>query len=190
MAEFNKSCDIYQGYNYKKDVQTPIGYITKLTVGGSPLNADQTVKDPLNPETDLNVVAVLRGVLWQLGPTDALYFSGQVSTTTKQTLLGLIYRTLTTVEVVYQFAVYDYDPVAKKYYQCLHCMATDMNGILDKNGSDLTLSIAEDASGEVQSPKNYGFSIGIKPQPTAQSLTVAAGDQKNVVKAWGIANAA
>ena len=33
MAEFSKNCDIFQGYNYKKDVQTPVGYITKIKIG-------------------------------------------------------------------------------------------------------------------------------------------------------------
>jgi hypothetical protein len=33
---------------------------------------------------------------------------------------------------------------------------------------------------------NYTFNIGIKPQPRAQSLTVATSSTKNVVKAWGL----
>ncbi len=190
MVEFAKNCDIFQGYNYKKDVVTPVGYITKIKIGDVELTADQTVKDPLSPENDLKVVAVLSGSMWGLGPTDALYFSGQVSVGSKQSCMELIYRSLTKVEVIFQFTVYDYDPVAKKYYKCLHCSDTDMKGILEKNGDDLNLGVADEKSLEVQSPENYAFHIGIKAQPEAQTVTVAAGDQKNVVKSWGIQVAA
>ena len=190
MAEFSKNCDIFQGYNYKKDVQTPVGYITKIKIGDVELKADQTVKDPLSPENDLKVVAVLSGAMWGLGPTDAVYLSGQVSVGSKQSCVELVYRSLTKVEVVFQFCVYDYDPVAKKYFKCLQCSDTDLKGILEKNGQDLNLGVSDDKSTEVQSPENYAFSVGIKAQPEAQTMTVAAGDQKNVVKNWGIAVAA
>ena len=50
----------------------------------------------------------------------------------------------------------------------------------------LEVIIADDASTEVQSPENYTFTIGIKPQPSAQSLTVATSSTKHVVKAWGV----
>src|SRR6478609_1617217 len=190
MAEFNKSCDIFQGYNFKKDVQTPVGFITKIKIGDVELKADQTIKNPMSPEDNLSVVAVLSSASWGLGPTDAVYFSGQVSVNAKQACMELIYRSLTKVEVIFQFSVYDYDPVAKKYFQCLQCNATDMKGILEKNGDDLTLGVGDYASTEVQSPENYSFFIGVKAQPNAQSLTVASADQKNVVKAWGIKIAA
>jgi hypothetical protein len=190
MAEFVKSCDIFQGYNYKKDVQTPVGYITKIKIGDVELTADQTVKDPMSPDDDLKVVGVVSSAMWGLGPTDALYFAAQISVGSKQACVGLLYRSLTNVEVVFQFAIYDYDPIAKKYFQCLHCSATDMKGILEKNGADLNLGVADSKSTEVQSPENYAFYVGIKAQPAAQSLTVAAGDQKNVLKSWGILVAA
>jgi hypothetical protein len=189
MAEFNKQCDIYQGYNYKKDKQTPVGFITKIKIGDKELTADQSVKDPLKPEENLSVVAVLSGALWELGPTDAFYFSGQLSVASKQSCMELIYQSLTNVEVVFQFVVYDYDPKAKKYFKCL-TVDSDMKGLLEKNGSDLNLTVADEKSREVQSPENYAFQIGIKPQPEAQSVTIAVADQKNIVKNWGVAVAA
>jgi hypothetical protein len=190
MAEFNKNCDVFQGYNFKKDVQTPIGFVTKLTIGDADLKPDQTVKNPLSPDEDLKVVSVLSGAMWGLGPTDAVYLSGQISVTAKQQCVELIYRSLTKVEIVFQYTVFDYDPLVKKYFKCFHCGDTDLKGILEKNGDDLTLSVADVASREVQSPENYAFYIGIKPQPQSQSVTVAPADQKNVLKAWGISVAA
>lgn len=187
MAEFSKALDIYQGYNYKKDVQTPVGYITSLKIGDTQLTADQTCKDPTAPATDLKAVAVLSGSVWQLGVTDALYFSGQLSTANKQSVLMLTYTDMTKVDIECKFDVYDYDPVEKKYFKCM--FPTDdatLKGILEKNGSDLNLSVAEDMSPEVQSPQNYAFNIGIKPQPQAQTVTIATSFAKKVVKSWGL----
>lgn len=187
MPQFSKSLDIVQGYNYRKDVQTAVGFITALKIGDTTVTADQTVKDPMAPETDLKVVAVLSGSMWELGTTDAHYFSGQLSTTNKQNVLMLTYKDLTKVDVEYQFSVYEYDPLEKKYFKCM--LPTDdatLKGILEKNGSDLNISVADDPSGEVQSPENYAFSIGIKPQTTAQTVTVATSFSNKIVKAWGL----
>ncbi|MDP3278638.1 MAG: hypothetical protein Q8Q09_25840 [Deltaproteobacteria bacterium] len=187
MPEFRRPLDIYQGYNYKKDKQTPVGYITKMTIGETAVAADQTCKDPTNPTQDLKVVAVLSDVLWQTGVTDAVYLSGQVSTANRQSLALMVYNTLVNINVVFQFSVYDYDPLAKKYFLAFHSNSTDMKGLLEKRGDELNLSVADDVSSEVQSPENYSLSIGIKPQPSAQALHIATGDQKNVVKSWGLA---
>ncbi|MFV8749338.1 hypothetical protein ACNOYE_02175 [Nannocystaceae bacterium ST9] len=187
MATFQKQCDIYQGYNYKKDKQTPVGFITEIKIGDTTLTADQTCKDPMSPADDLKVVAVLSGALWELGVTDALYFSGQISVTSKQAVQLLTYTDLTKVDVSCKFTVYDYDPIQKAYFKCL--LGTDdaeLTGLLEKNGEDLNLSVADDASTEVQSPENYAFQIGIKPQPTAQKVTVATSFSTKIVKAWGL----
>lgn len=81
MPQFRRACDVYQGYDYKKDKQTTVGSITALNLGGTDLAVDQTTcKDPTNPATDLAVVAIINDVLWELGVTDALYFTAQIAT--------------------------------------------------------------------------------------------------------------
>ncbi|MCK6545283.1 hypothetical protein L6R52_05395 [Myxococcota bacterium] len=187
MPEYRRSLDIYQGYNYKKDKQTPVGFITKLQIGTQSLAVDQTVKDPTNATQDLKVVGVMSGVLWETGVTDAVYLSAQVSVTNRQDVALLVITSLTNIQVVFQFSVYDYDPIAKKYFLAFHSNSTDMNGLLEKRGEELNVSVADDPSPEVQSPENYAFQIGIKPQPSAQTLHIATADQKNVVKSWGLA---
>jgi hypothetical protein len=187
MPEYRRALDIYQGYNYKKDKQTPVGFITSMKLAGTTITADQTCKDPTNATTDLKVAAVLSDVLWQTGVTDAVYFTGQISATNRQNVALLVFNNLSSVEVVFQFAVYDYDPVAKKYYLAFHCSSTDMNGILEKRGDELNVSVGDDPSTEVQSPINYTFTVGVKPQPSAQVLHIATADQKTVAKSWGLA---
>lgn len=188
MATFSKSLDIYQGYNYKKDVQTSVGYLTELKIGDTTLSADQSCKDPAAPETELKVVAVLSGSLWELGVTDALYFSGQISVYNKQKVQLLTYKDLTKVDVEFKFSVYEYDPLEKKYFKCL--LPNDdaaLKGLLEKNRGDLNINVADDASTEIQSPENYAFQIGIKPQTQAQTVTVATSFTEKVVKSWGLA---
>jgi hypothetical protein len=187
MPTFQKSCDINQGYNFKKDIQTSVGYLTSLKIGDVTLKADQTVKDPLSPETDLPVVAVLSGAMWELGVTDTLYYTGQISVYNKQQTQLLVYKDLSKVDVLVKFAVYSYDPIEKKYFKCM--LPTDdaeLKGLLEKNGADLNLSVSDDASHEVQSPENYAFQLGVKPQPSAQVVTVATSFSDKVVKAWGM----
>jgi len=187
MPTFQKSCDIKQGYNFKKDIQTSVGYLTSLKIGDVTLKADQTVKDPMSPETDFPVVAVLSGAMWELGVTDTLYYTGQISVYNKQQTQLLVYKDLTKVDVVFKFSVYSYDPIEKKYFKCLlPATDSDLNGLLEKNGADLNLSVSDDSSAEVQSPENYAFQIGIKPQPSAQTVTVATSFSDKVVKSWGM----
>jgi hypothetical protein len=186
MPEFRKQCDIYQGYNFKKDKQTTVGFITSMTIGGTTIAVDTTCKDPTNPTSDLKVVGVCSDVLWELGVTDAVYFTSQVSVYNRQTIMDLIINTMTNIEVVYKFIVYEYDPVAKVYFKTFHCNDTDMKGVLEKKGEDLNLTVAEDCSTQVQSPINFTMNIGVKPQPSAQTLTVCSSSTKNVVKSWGL----
>lgn len=186
MPEFRKVCDVYQGYNFKKDKQTTVGFVTKLKLGDTDLTVDQKCKDPTNPDNELAVVAVLSDVLWETGVTDAVYFSGQVSVANKQSIQQLVYMTMVNVLVEFQFSIYEYDPLAKKYFLCFHSNKKDMKGLLEKRGDELNLTVADDASTQVQSPENYAFNTGIKPQPDAQALQVAVGDTKNFVKAWGL----
>jgi len=192
MPQFSRALDVYQGFNFKKDKQTPVGYILSINVGGQALTADQeTIKDPQNPDQAISdkVVAVLNHYLWETGVTDAMYFSGQISTANKQKLAELLYKNLSNVAVVFKYVVYEYDPLAKKYFKSNFVDAA-LNGLLEKSGDDLNLSVADNESTEVQSPKNYTFQVGIKPQTTEQAVNLATADQKNISKKWGVTETA
>lgn len=186
MPQFTLPMSIDQGFNFRKDRTVPVGFITALTLNGNALTPDVTCKDPLNPTTDLMVFAVLSNGSWEIGVTDTIHFSGNLSAPNRNKVLMLTYLDLTNVEVKFKFNLYNYDPVAKSYYLCFHCADTEMQGLLEKRGEDLTLSVADDPSTQVQSPINYAFSVGIKPQQTAQTLTLATAHQQNVVKQWGL----
>jgi len=186
MPQFARRCDVYQGYNYKKDKNTTVGFLISIKIGDTEITADQACKSPIDGTTELKCVAVLNNILWNTGVTDAVYIGGQVSTANKQKIATLTYNEMTKIDVEYKFNIYDYDPLTKKYFLSLTSDSTALKGILEKVGGDLNLAVADDASREVQSPENYAFQVGIKPQPTAQTIHVATSDTNKFVKAWGL----
>jgi hypothetical protein len=192
MPQYSRSLDVYQGFNFKKDKQSSVGFITKAKIGDIELTADQeTLTDPEQPDKPLaaKVVGVLNHFLWETGITDAMYLSAQISTSNKQILSAALMGTWANVNVEFQYVVYEYDPLAKKYFKSSFTDAA-LKGILEKNGDDLNLSVADDPSTEVQSPKNFVCQLGIKPQTLEQAINLATGSGKNIVKKWGVTEAA
>ncbi|MFY0577276.1 hypothetical protein ACN28S_25810 [Cystobacter fuscus] len=192
MPQFARSLDVYQGFNFKKDKQTPVGYITSLKMGGITLAADQvTIKDPEQPDKTIadKVVGVLNHYMWETGTTDAMYMSAQISTENKQTLAAALLGSWSNIEVEIKYVVYEYDPKLKKYYKSNSVDAV-LKGLLEKNGDELNLSVADDPSSEVQSPKNFTLQIGVKPQSLEQTVNLATASGKNLVKQWGITEGA
>ncbi|MCE9666981.1 hypothetical protein LY474_04060 [Myxococcus stipitatus] len=192
MPQFSRELDVYQGFNFKKDKQSAVGYILNISIGGIALTADQeTIADPEQPDKPLatKCVAVLNHYLWETGVTDALYFSGQISTANKQKIAEMLLGTFSNVEVVVKYVIYEYDPLAKKYFKS-NFVDADLNGLLEKNGDALNIAVADDASREIQSPKNFRFQIGVKPKTLEQSINVAAASSKNIVKKWGVTETA
>jgi len=185
--ELNYSFDVVQGFDFNQSKTPRIGFLKKLKVGADELPANLTCKDPLAPKTDLKCVAVLGGAGWTTGNTAPVFLQGQINEDNRQTLANQLLNGLPSIEVVYQFTCYEYDPKAKKYFKCFYSNDTDMNGLIMKNGEDLMLQVAGDPSTDVQSPRNYGLQIQIKPQSAAQqALMVAIADQKPVAKQWGV----
>lgn len=187
MPQFSRALDVYQGFNFKKDKQAAVGFITKLILGDLELKADQeSIRDPENPGSPMpdKVVGVLSHYLWETGVTDAMYMSAQITVENKMQLSAKLLGEWTSTEVKFDYVIYEYDPVEKKYYKSN--WVGELKGLLEKNGDQLNLTIADDASTEVQSPKNFTLQIGIKPQTEEQEVTLATGVGKNVVKKWGI----
>lgn len=186
MANYSATCDVKQGYDFNKDEQATVGFITTMKIGGKELKANQTVKDPLAPTSDLAVVAVISDASWDTGPTDTVYLSGQISTTNKQVVAMLALSDLAKVEVTFKFTIYEYDPVASTYYKCFHTDDKDLTGILERVGKSLTLGVAKVKSTEVTTPDNYLFNIGIAPTNTEQKYGIATSNTEKTTKNWGI----
>jgi hypothetical protein len=188
MPHFTKVLDVKQGFNFDKDKQEKVGFLTSLKIGDQELAADMaTIMDPLNPTQAIasGVMAVLSSYDWNTGSTDSMYFSGQISTENRQKIAEMLLGTWSNVTVEFTFSVYEYEPSKKKFFKAAY-VDNPLKGLLEKNGTDLNLDVADDPSHEVQVPQNYTFRIGIKPKSEEQQVNLAVGAERKVAKKWGI----
>lgn len=186
MATFSRhSLDVYQGFNFKKDKQSKVGFILSMKVADKELKADlESIKNPEKPSEDLKVVAVLSRYTWDTGATDPMYLFGQISTENRQTLAMLILADLTNIEVQFSYVIYEYDPLEKKYFKS-NFHKDKLLGLVSKRGDDLQLMIEDEPDTAVSSPQNFSFKVNIKPQPKPQQVTLASAPQMKVEKKWG-----
>jgi hypothetical protein len=183
------SCDVVQGFNFRKDMQVQIGFITEMKIGDVSLTADISCKDPENNQSDKKVVGIASFVGWTVSPTDPVNINIQVSETAKNKLDTLTKKNMSNVEVEYKFDCYSYDPSEKKYYKNFHTNNTAMKGLIYGQGDDLAIRINLDQSRVVQEPRNYTLSMGLKPQPKAQELHYASSVADKLVMQWGVTKA-
>ncbi|MEY3288162.1 MAG: hypothetical protein RLZZ419_404 [Pseudomonadota bacterium] len=193
MASSQYSCSVRQGFNFEKDQQVLVGHLVSMTVGGTALVADENLTIPTAAfstgsavTTSTAVVGVISDISWEGGYADPIYMNVQVSNENQKTLSVKTHTSLLDTTVVFQFNIYAFDQVAKVYYLAFDSNATNMNGLIFKQGGDLSLSIDPDPSHEVKSPMNFALSIGIMPQNTAQVLNLAVSNTDKFVKTWGV----
>lgn len=188
MPDLNFNCSVYQGFNFKKDIQDHVGHVTELKIGDAEaLKADLNVTDPVNITKDpIPVVGVMSGIHWSTGYAEPVFMGFQVSLANKTAVATMLHKTLSNTEVKFKFNVYEYDPKEKTYFLCFHSKDTLMKGLVLKSGGDLDLDISTTQSGEVESPKNFSMSIGIMPQDEQQELHLAVDNSAKFVKQWGI----
>lgn len=206
MPEFTRELDPTQGFNFKKDFQKTIGFLTMLKIGTESFAADFTVNSPMAVTAAsgittqatatagaLNVVAVLKNISWTMGDTDPLVFKGLLSIAGKQAFSALLYASMIDIDVEIGFVIYEYDPLAKKYYAAFSnsaqastdATATGVKGQIKKDGTDLKMTINPEADPDVQSPINYEFDLEVVPKPVVQPLLFATSAMRKVTKNWG-----
>jgi hypothetical protein len=203
MATYDRALDIVQGFNFKKDVQKAIGFLTKLKIGTETITPDMTVNSPMAATATvtsatadvgaLKVVAVLEKATWEMGDTDPLQFEGNLSIAGKQAFSALLYSAMIDIDVEIGFVVYEYDALAKKYFAAFSnsaqgttdASATGVLGQIKKDGENLAMTIEMEPHDTVQSPINYKFTLQVVPKPKAQILKFATSSTRKVTKNWG-----
>jgi hypothetical protein len=185
------SLSLEQGFNYQKDVQKPIGFITSLKIAGMTvpvLPADLSLKDAAGP---VKAVGVLESVTWAGGQGDAIQLKAAVSTKNKQTLEAALHQSMSNTAVEVQFALYNYDPIKKQWYTAFQSGANGTNavvkGLIQKENKDLKLTIGKEPQAAVKSPQNWEMVLAIMPQSLAQPTTFCTGSGACVAKQWGVA---
>lgn len=187
MPASNYYCNVDQGFNFYPDAQDTIGHITKLKVAGKEIKADLAVTNPEDITGDnVKVAGVMSGIDWEGGMADPIIFSCQVSVTNKQELTVLQHSDLSDTSVEFQFMVFQYDPVKKKYFQAFHSNDTDLKGLVAKSGGDLHLGIDQDQSTEVMNPINFTLSLGVMPEDEKMDVHIAVSVDGKFVKNWGV----
>ena len=190
---FSEACDVKNAADFDKTkTGMPIGYITKLTIGGKAYTSGfTTIKDPLNPSSNQTaVIAFVSGISWQGNPSDPVQIVAEVNGQTMtdiKTDLG----SLTDTSVVFQFDIYSYDvrpqdKGGKKWYKAFTSLGEDKNGSIAKEGSQLAIAVDNKASGALQDPETFTFSITIAPKRVASTLTIGTGNQLTKVWPWGV----
>ena len=186
MASSHYSCSIKQGFNFEKDKQVLVGHLMSMTIGGVKLEADTTVTSPTDLKNETKLVGVISEISWHGGYADPVHIHCNVSNSNQKLLQIMKHTNLLKTDVLFQFNVYAFDQVAKKYYLAFHDNAKDSKGLVMKTGGDLHLEIGERNDPTVPSPLNFNFAIGIMPQEEAQVLNFAVSDTDKFVKTWGV----
>lgn len=188
MAALSYECSIGQAFNFQKDEQVLLGHVVSLKIAGEELATDISLADPMDPANTVAVVAAISLVSWDGGYAGPINIACNLSTANQTKVAVLVYDKMISTEVEFQFGVYSFDPIAKKYYPCFHSDGeTVMLGFILKEDGALKLSIElENADPTVPSPLNFPMEISIMPQEIAQYFCVAVSDTDKFVKPWGV----
>jgi|GEM_PF-1137068 len=185
-----------QGFNFQRDVQDPVGYLNSLKIGTQEIKADMKLRTPDTLDKGRSELGTFLGVLakinWGGGISDPFELTCHISTYNKQKISTLLHRNLQNISVEFSFIVYDYDPIAKKYFPGFRNITVPLKGFLFKEGGkDLQIKI-EGKGTEVSSPENWALSLKIVPQAIEQEVKYAVaakdaakGKETAIVKKWG-----
>jgi len=188
MAAISYDCDISQGFNFSNDVQSKVGHIISCTLNDEALESDMKVQDPEDTGGEkVAVFGVVSAIYWGGGYADPIQFSCQISNPNRVTIAQLLQgATLSNTGVKFQFNIYDYDFDKKLYYKCFHTDDSEIEGLIQKSGGQLSIAMDMEQNQEVVSPKNFSFNLGIMPEDKEQEVTLAYSSDSPVKLQWGV----
>lgn len=185
MPTIDKPCNVVNTYNFKQDVKDRIGHVTKLKIADTELKVDQAFKNPMEPSADAAKKAgAIESFSWEGGYAQPLMLICRVSNENSKSISVLLHQTLPHLDVELSYFIYEYDPVAKKYFEAIK--GEDLKGLIQKQGGELSFQIADRPNSDVIAPENYSLFIAILPKDTEQAIHVSVADTKVVVKKWGV----
>lgn len=136
--DFEKECNVEQGFNFRQDEHHTFGYINGLVIGDSVLAPDLKVAEPTGRSgmkfsnagaggtsgSEFSniftkpVAVVLSKAKWNTAPTDIIEFEGRVSAANMQLVSMLRMQALAKIIIQLSFVIYEYDPVNNDYFDC------------------------------------------------------------------------
>ena len=188
MAEEQHSCDVVNGFNFKRDRQNALGHLKALTIGKEAIEANMEV---ISPETGdmVTVVGIISEIYWEGGDAHPIQVSCQVSNSNRVLLTELTGDTLHDTGVEFDFDIFEYDPAPdqRKFYKCFHTNDEVVKGRLEKDHKGkLSIEVAKEASHEVESPLNFYMKFTVNPEEIEQVLHIAHAVQSNKTSRWGV----
>lgn len=185
MASISKQCSIENTFNFKRDVQLPIGHITALKIGSKTFSADLEVKKPTDEAAE-KIVGAISDFYWEGGFAESLDFVFDVSVTNKTDILSLLHTDMKSILVEITFTLYDYDPEEKAFFTCVHSNSTALKGLIKTEGDSRLFECTGDQDMVINQPQVYPVMLHIVPEDTQQDVHVAVATSKKFVKPWGI----
>ena len=187
MAEISIAGNMKQGFDFSKDKQVTIGFLTAFKVGELELEADFPLYDPTE-DAEATVVGVINHASWSTNKTDGIEISAQVSLKNKKSLKEALLGSLKNGDVECEFRMLEYDssPDQKKYYVSFSTGDAAVNGSLERSGANLNISVSDTPDPTVQQPENYTLTFRVVPDQQDQDLHMAVGVGANFVKQWGV----
>jgi hypothetical protein len=185
MPEIHKTCSVFNAFNFRRDSHESIGMLNKLTVGEIEFQEDLELMEPID-EGKINVVGAISSLSWAAGYSEPFMINFYVSVNNKNELATLLHTDMKSIEVLFDFDIFDYDPDTREFYKSIHSNDMEMKGLLQVEGTQRNLYLDDHPGAEVEQPRNYGINIGIVPEAEAQEIHLAVSSTMKFVKQWGI----
>jgi hypothetical protein len=179
-------CDVKQGFDFRKDANATVGYLTALDIGGTALAVDQTtLHDPADPAHGLAAVAVLATLDWDGGPTDPIRFTGQLSSENMQQLAARLRSAPASLAVTVEFTVFEYDFQTEKMFRACHTGGVALHAEVDRKNGDVALHLSDTPAANPHTPRTFQFELAIVPADAGQAVHVASGETLRSIMPWG-----
>jgi len=191
MPAIHKDCSVFNAFNFRRDVHEKIGHVTNIKIGdddNGALVADLTLRDPIagDDTSEVKVAGVISSYHWEGGYAQPVQIAMQVSRENRKKLATLLQTTMKSIKLIINYEIYEYDRDAEVFYKSVHTNDTDLNCILQVQGTERVLYLNDTPGTEVENPVNYQLVVGMVPEEEQQEIHIAVSDTDKFVKPWGV----
>jgi hypothetical protein len=170
----NKKCCVPSAYNFTTTTATAVGHIKALAFINSnvTLKADTVVKDPENPDSDVNVVGVIEQISWKGGQTDSVSVMFRTSEANAADISKATFARKGGPEVKMSFDTWGYNFKDKQFFKTF---GTDDKEVIFELTKNTEVDVADKPDSIIQKPHNFTVVMHVTPNSEAgiQSFSVA-----------------
>jgi hypothetical protein len=188
MANINKQCSVFNAFNFRRDLHETIGHVLVLTLGKDDLQltADIKLNEPIG-DADVQTVGPIASFSWEGGYAQPIQIALQISQTNKDAINAFIHNKMQSVKVKIDFVIYDFDRDEEVFYESVRSAEGGIECILQVQGKERVIYVANDPSHEVEHPVNYQLVLGLEPEDIESVIHVALSNKAKIAKQFGVA---